>query len=33
MTDPLEKPDGLNWDPASVELPDDTDAPAGTGRA
>ena len=21
MTDPLEKPDGLNWDPAAVELP------------
>ena len=22
MTDPLEKPDGLNWDPAAVELPE-----------
>jgi hypothetical protein len=29
MTDPLEKPDGLNWDPASVELPDVPMLPPG----
>ena len=29
MTDPLRKPDGLSWDPATVELPDIPMIPAG----
>ena len=29
MTDPLRKPEGLSWDPASVELPDIPMIPAG----
>src|SRR2546430_3361999 len=29
MTDPLRKPEGLSWDPATVELPDIPMIPAG----
>jgi hypothetical protein len=29
VSDPLEKPDGLNWDPAAVELPDVPMLPPG----